>query len=115
MSDIKPDRPNSDRPWSVPIAVAEVPESGRRVDLVVDERQREAIARLAGVTAVPRLEASFDLARHGRSGLHVVGQVSATVGQTCVVTLEPIENEIEEPIDLVFTPAATASVDHAGG
>jgi uncharacterized protein DUF177 involved in 23S rRNA accumulation len=32
--------------------------------------------------------------------------VSATVGQTCGVTLEPIENEIDEAVDLVFVPAA---------
>jgi hypothetical protein len=35
----------------------------------------------------------------------VVGRVSATVGQICVVTLEPLENEIDESIDLVFMPA----------
>jgi uncharacterized protein DUF177 involved in 23S rRNA accumulation len=35
--------------------------------------------------------------------------VSATVGQTCVVTLEPIDNEIEEAVDLTFAPAAAAA------
>ena len=29
---------------------------------------------------------------------------AARIGQTCVVTLEPIENEIDEAIDLVFAP-----------
>src|SRR4051812_29602980 len=111
MSETKSDRPNSDRIWSVPVALAEVPESGRHFDLVADEHRREAIAKLTGVTAVPRLAASFDLARYGRNGLHVVGRVAATVGQACVVTLEPIENEIEEPIDLVFTPAAVSPAD----
>ena len=57
---------------------------------------RAAMAKRAGLAALPRLEASFDVTRHGRGGLHVVGRVSATVGQTCVVTLEPIENEIDE-------------------
>ena len=28
----------------------------------------------------------------------------ALIGQTCVVTLEEIENEISEPIDLIFAP-----------
>jgi len=48
----------------------------------------------------------------GRDGLRVAGHVSATVGQTCVVTLEPIENEVNEEIDLLFAPAAPA--DHSG-
>jgi uncharacterized metal-binding protein YceD (DUF177 family) len=91
--------------WSVPLAVSEVPETGRHIDLVVDEATRAAVAKLAALAALPRLAASFDIAPHGRGGLHVVGRVSATVGQTCVVTLEPIENDIDEAIDLVFAPA----------
>jgi hypothetical protein len=31
--------------------------------------------------------------------------VSARVGQTCVVTLDPIENDICEAVDLLFEPA----------
>jgi uncharacterized metal-binding protein YceD (DUF177 family) len=101
-------------PWSVPVAVSDVPEAGRHLDLVADPQTRAAIAKLAGVTAVARLAASFDVALRGRGGLHVVGNVSATVGQTCVVTLDPVENEIEEPIDLVFVPATAMSPsDHA--
>jgi uncharacterized metal-binding protein YceD (DUF177 family) len=96
--------------WSVPLAVSEVPETGRHFDLVADEQTRAAIAKLAGVRALPRLSASFDVTPHGRGGLSVVGRVSATVGQTCVVTLEPLENAIDEAIDLVFAPAATLSV-----
>ena len=34
----------------------------------------------------------------------VAGRVRARVGQTCVVTLDPMETEIDEPIDLIFAP-----------
>jgi len=101
-------------PWSVPLAVTDVPEAGRHLDLVADPQTRAAVAKLAGVTAVARLSASFDVTLRGRDGLHVVGSVSATVGQTCVVTLDPLENEIEEPIDLVFVPAAAVSPTEHG-
>jgi uncharacterized metal-binding protein YceD (DUF177 family) len=101
----------SERPWSVPIAASEVPETGRHLDLAADAQARAAIARLVGVSAVPRLTASFDVTRDSRGGLHVVGHVLATVGQTCVVTLEPMENEIEEPVDLLFAPAGDAARD----
>ncbi len=94
----------SKRLWSVPLALSDVPDSGRHFDLVADEQARNAVAKHAGLSALPRLEASFDVTLHGRDGLHVVGRVSATVGQTCVVTLEPLENEIDESIDLVFAP-----------
>jgi uncharacterized metal-binding protein YceD (DUF177 family) len=103
------------RPWSVPVRRSEVPESGRRFDLIADASARAAIAKLAGVVAVPRLEATFEVTLHGRGGLRVVGAVSATVEQACVVTLEPIENVIEEPIDLVFVPGSALPVPVDGG
>jgi hypothetical protein len=54
------------------------------------------------------------VSRHGTEGLRVVGRVCATVGQVCVVTLDPIENEVEEMVDLVFVPGAAAAADAAG-
>lgn len=92
-----------DRPWSVPVQVIEVPETGLSFHLTADKEMRAKIARVADVLAVPRLEADFMLTRRGQ-GVRVVGAVSATVEQTCVVTLEPMENEIAEPVDLVFAP-----------
>ena len=90
--------------WSAPLSVHSVPETGRHVDLVADEKTRAAVAESIGLRALPRLAARFDVSRRGREDLRVVGRVSATVGQTCVVTLEPIDNEIDEAIDLVFEP-----------
>jgi uncharacterized metal-binding protein YceD (DUF177 family) len=90
--------------WSVPVAVEDIPETGRRIELAPDANTRAAIAKLAGVAGVPRLTAGFDLTRHGRDGLRILGSVSATVDQTCVVTLEAIQSEIEEPVDVVFVP-----------
>jgi uncharacterized metal-binding protein YceD (DUF177 family) len=99
--------------WSVPVTVHEVPETGRRFELRADAATRAAIARSADLRALPRLEATFDVSRRDLEGLHVVGRVSATVGQVCVVTLDPIENEVEEMVDLVFVPGATPAVDDA--
>jgi hypothetical protein len=90
------------QPWSVPVVADEVPEGGRHFDLVADEPTRTAIAKLAGLRALPHLTASFDVTRYGRGGLHVTGTVSATVGQVCVVTLDPMEERLEEPIDVIF-------------
>ena len=71
------------------------PKTGARFDLVADAQVRAAVARMAGLRDLPRLEANFDVTRRG-AGLHVAGRVSATVGQLCVVTLEPLVNEVEE-------------------
>ena len=90
--------------WSVPIPIADVPETGRAITLAADETTRAAIAKAAGLAALPRLDVSAELFRHGRDGVRIVGQVAATVGQTCVVSLEPLQSEIAEPFDLVFVP-----------
>ncbi len=81
------------QPWHVPVRLDDVPETGLHLDLVADEHVRTGLAALAGVVEMPRLEASFDVIRHG-NGLRATGQVTATVEQTCVVTLEPVENEV---------------------
>ncbi len=94
-------------PWQIPVAVEDVAETGVRFDLVADAQVRAAVARMAGLRDLPRLEANFDVTRRG-AGLHVAGWVSATVGQLCVVTLEPLVNEVEEAIDLLFVPQPTA-------
>jgi uncharacterized metal-binding protein YceD (DUF177 family) len=99
------------RAWSVPLTVSAVSEAGRHLHLVADAQTRAAVATLAGLVGLPRLEASFDVTRRGRSGLHVVGRVSATVGQTCVVTLEPVKNEVDEAIDVAFVPAGATSLE----
>jgi hypothetical protein len=101
--------------WSVPVTVHDVPPTGRRFELAADEATRAAIAKSANLRALPRLQATFDVSRHGAGGLHVAGRVGATVGQLCVVTLDPIANEVDEMVDLVFVPGATSAVDDPAG
>jgi uncharacterized metal-binding protein YceD (DUF177 family) len=106
---------SAEYPWSVPLAVTDVPETGRHLDLVADQPVRAAIAKLAGLRDVSSLEAEFDVALRGHGGLRVTGHVRATVGQVCVVSLEPIDNQVDEPIDLVFAPpAALPAGAHTG-
>jgi hypothetical protein len=97
-------RPPAKLPWSVPLRPEDVPESGRHFDLVADEPTRNAIAAMAGLRALPRFTASFDVSRRG-SGLTLTGEIAATVEQTCVVTLEPLSNDVREAVDVVFLPA----------
>jgi uncharacterized metal-binding protein YceD (DUF177 family) len=99
-------------PWSVPVTLDDIPETGLHREIEAPADTRAAIAKLAGLRELPALSAVFDLARHG-DGVAVSGRVQARVGQTCVVSLDPIENTVDEPIDLLFTttpaPGAAAS------
>jgi uncharacterized metal-binding protein YceD (DUF177 family) len=90
-------------PWSVPVRRDDVPETGLHLDLAADEATRAAIARLAGVVALPALGAHLAIMRQGK-GLRAAGELTASVAQNCVVTLEPMQSDLREPIDVVFVP-----------
>jgi hypothetical protein len=92
-------------PWSVPVNVLQIPETGVHRDIEADRRARDAMAELAGLREILSASASLDVTPKGGGRFHLAGYVRARIGQTCVVTLDPIENDIDEPIDLIFAPA----------
>jgi uncharacterized metal-binding protein YceD (DUF177 family) len=96
--------------WSVPVSVVELSDAGLHREIEADAEVRARVAVAAEVREVLRLVARFDIVPMSGRRVHVAGHVSARVGQNCVVTLEPLESEIEENIDVVFsTDAAEAS------
>ncbi len=92
-------------PWRAFVNVAQIPESGLHRDIEADAATRAAMAEIAGLRDISLARASFDLSLKSGGRVHVAGHLTARIGQTCVVTLEPIENDIDEEIDLVFAPA----------
>ncbi len=94
-------------PWSVPVVVEDIPDSGLHLEIQAPAAVRAQLAELADVREVADLSATFDLKRRG-AGVHVAGLVKAKVGQTCVVSLEPVENTVEEAVDLLFARAKAA-------
>lgn len=95
-------------PWRSPVIVAQVPETGLHRNLTASPAERQAMAELAGLRDIPSAEANFDVVPKSGGRVHVTGRVRARVGQTCVVTLDPIESEIDEEVDLTFAPEAEA-------
>ena len=67
-------------------------------------RYAHAIADVGGLREVLSAQASFDVTPKSGGAFTCRGQVRARVGQTCVVTLDPIESDIDEAIDLIFAP-----------
>lgn len=92
-------------PWRAPVIVAQIPEIGMSRDLVADQATREAMARIASLREILSARATFDVKPESGGRVHVTGKLNARIGQTCVVTLDPIENEIEEVVDLMFAPS----------
>ncbi len=91
-------------PWRVPVTVAQIPEAGLHLDIEASPAERAAMAEAGDLREVLSANASLDVTPSGGGRFHVAGRVRARIGQTCVVTLDPIENDIDEAIDLVFAP-----------
>jgi uncharacterized metal-binding protein YceD (DUF177 family) len=91
-------------PWSIPVVVAQIPDTGLHRGFEASPATRAAMADVAGLREVLSAQASLDVTPKGGGRVHVTGRVQARIGQTCVVSLDPIENDIDEAIDLIFAP-----------
>ncbi|MCC8943161.1 DUF177 domain-containing protein [Bradyrhizobium sp. Arg68] len=96
--------PRDRDPWRVLVNVAQIPETGLHREIEADEAARKAMAEVAELREVVSAHAAFDIMPRRDGSYHVTGRVQGRVGQTCVVTLDPIENAIDEEIDVIFAP-----------
>ncbi len=89
------------------VAVSDLAPSGTRFAVRPTPEERVALAALNNIVALDAMSADLLLVPEGMHGVHVTGEVKATVVQTCVVSLEPFESEVREPVDVRFlTPEA---------
>lgn len=86
----------------------DIPSSGRSFEQAASASGCAAIAADLGILSCDAFAAHYRIAAAGGGSYHVTGRVTAKVTQACVVTLEPVEETIDEPIDVTFSPDAAA-------
>lgn len=97
------------------LGLARLPEGGRRERLAATPAECAALARRFGIEGVNRLEAELRL-RPGPAGItEVAGRLSAEVVQACVVSLEPVVQQVEEAVALRVLPPGQAPSDDPDG
>ena len=89
--------------FSRPVRVETLPRDGLVETIEANAQERAALAALNGLPDIARLSARFRIAKWKR-GVRVEGEVSARVTQTCVVSLEPFEVDVEEPVEARYLP-----------
>lgn len=73
------------------------------IRIEADARERAALARRFGIVSIESLAAVLRLAvRADRRSVRVSGTIAADVTQTCVVSLEPMKNHIDAPIERLY-------------
>lgn len=92
-------------PVSYPVQVSRLPRSGLAVTIEADAAERAALASVHGVDSVESFRATLQVMPWKRNGVKVEGRVEAEIGQSCVVTLEPLASTIREAVEGVFLPA----------
>ena len=86
------------------VVVTTLPASGFPLKLRPSSSECIAIARQAGITSLPHFKADILVKRWRRDGVEVSGELEARIEQPCVVTLEPVEQEIRETFRFTFLP-----------
>jgi uncharacterized metal-binding protein YceD (DUF177 family) len=88
--------------FSRPFLVERALEAPATMEIVADEDERRALALAMGLPAIGSLTAKTTIVA-GRGGrFEVTGFVHARVTQICVVSLEPFESDLREPIEASF-------------
>ena len=75
-------------------------------EIAATDAELAAIAERLDLVALKRLALSYRLDRAGSGRLRLAGQLQADVTQTCVVTLEPVDAQLDVPVEIEFWPAA---------
>jgi len=84
------------------VEVDDIPAKGLDLTIHADATECAALAVRAGLVAVESLAADFHMRRVKTSQVEVAGALRARVVQTCVVSLDPFESDVECPIEVVF-------------
>jgi uncharacterized metal-binding protein YceD (DUF177 family) len=85
------------------IRVDSMPTAGRDLHLSVDADDLGILAAELQVSAVNILDIRMHAVRF-RGGIRVTGRLTAEIVQPSVVTLDPVVQKLDEPIDRVFLP-----------
>ena len=93
--------PESVGPLSRLVDVTNIPPQGTRTAVEANAEECAALARDFKLPAIHALAGEYRLTSSAK-GIHVTGRVKARIAQTCVVTLDPFESEIDEEVDVDF-------------
>jgi uncharacterized metal-binding protein YceD (DUF177 family) len=104
-------KPEHQNEFSHPIRVDKI--GAKEVEVFINPTTIEAIALIQrlGIVGVRKLTGKVSLNRWRVEGVQAHIALKATVTQTCGITLEPIEEDIDERFDISFLPEGVIATD----
>jgi hypothetical protein len=90
--------------FSFPVRVGHVSINPVTVRIAADSRDLERLRQQWDVLEVRSFDAEIAITRWKRDGVRLKGHVGVSIVQNCVVTLDPVEQRIDEDFETVFLP-----------
>jgi hypothetical protein len=85
-------------------AVQDIPESGLALERSASPEELEAVARSLELLGCRSLVARYALTPRGGGHVQLIGSLQAQVEQSCVVTLEPLLNNVAADFKVDYWP-----------
>jgi len=100
--------------WPFEVRLGAVQRGAINIRLGPDEAVRKALARQLHLVSLDRLEADIGLAAW-MDGAELTGWIKATVVQTCSITAEPLESQIDAGFSVRMVPEGSPNIPQAEG
>ncbi len=94
-----------------PVALDRIGPQGTAFDVDAKPGELPAIAARLRLVALSSLHCAFKLRRVGMTTIEAEGALRARVSETCVVTLDTFEHDVDEAFTVHFVPAGTEDDD----
>jgi hypothetical protein len=95
-------------------AVQDIPETGLSIERSATQAERDAIAQALEQPGCRSLNVRYKLTPRGGGHVHLSGSLQAQMEQTCVVTLEPLLNDVAATFRVDYWPE-TEMPEPSGG
>jgi uncharacterized metal-binding protein YceD (DUF177 family) len=83
--------------------------NGAEISFVASREEMSQILDIIGIVSLNRLEGDIRIKPWHKTGFMLVGELRASAAQECVVTLDPVPEEVVEPFERTFIPEAEAA------
>lgn len=89
--------------------------SGAALDIVASDSERAALARRFGFLGLPAFSARATVDRRPGGQVVVEGRLRGKVVQACILTLDPVSQDLDESFRIVFKQGLTEERDSESG
>jgi uncharacterized metal-binding protein YceD (DUF177 family) len=100
-------------PFSRTIDLSAIPATGLERSISADSTELAKIGEAYGIQEVSALAADLALSRESGGVIRVTGRVTADIVQACVVSLVPVAQSIDEPVDIRLVEAGSPRAEAA--